>query len=114
MVDADRGVLAGYTPLKDPAVDSGFAGTDGALMCADHPGNRLHNVRRVRVYNTHATQILGVALLARGADPSTASFANSVKIPPGQVWAAAIDAKHRLVVIASAATTGYNYLVDDV
>lgn len=110
----EQGFNAAFTPLNNPVVGSGSVGTTSSLLVADHTGILPHNVRRVRIYNTHATQILGVYLADRGAVATGGIFSDSVQIPPGQVWSAAIVAARRLLVIGSGAGTTFNFLVDDV
>jgi hypothetical protein len=81
---------------------------------ADHPGNLPFNVRRVRIYNTSVSRTVGLCLVDRGSTPTAGVYAESIKIPPGQVYSVAVDATHRLLTIGSGASSTYNYAVDDV
>jgi hypothetical protein len=109
-----RGLYASYEPLEDPVTDVGSIGSTSALLLADHPGNLAHNVRRTRIVNTHATQNLGLCLLAKGADATTGSISHCILILANSMWSGAISANHRLCVIGSGPATTYSYMVSDV
>lgn len=114
MTTIDRGLLAAFAPVFDPKVGSSSVGTTSKQLVDDHPGNLEHNVRRLRIYNAHATQLLGVCLIHQFEDPTTLTMAGAVWIPPGQTWSSIIDWSHRLAVVASGAGTTYNYFCDDI
>ena len=110
----EKAFSAAFKPLQGPTVGDGTVGTTSALLTADHPGSSLFNVRRVRLFNTSATQIVGVILAARGATATGGALADAIKIPAGQVWAGSVSDDHRLLVIADAAGATYNFMVDDI
>lgn len=110
----DRGFSAAFVPLKDPVAGTDSVGTASKLLFTDHPGNMPHNVRRVRIVNTHATKVLGLYLADLGAAATGGVFANSIQILPGREWAYSVDAEHRLLIIGDSAGCTYNFFVDDI
>lgn len=92
----------GTTPTK---VDDRAAGTD-----------RTHT-RKIRLYNTHASQDLAWTVVDVGASaPSITADGSStdgVLVPAGTVMEFSIPANKSLYIVGSAASTSYNILIVD-
>lgn len=110
----DRGLMGSYQPLTRPYMNSGTVGTTSILACPDHPGNLQYNLRRVRIFNSHSSQILSLCLVDLGSDVTAGNNVVCIQIPPLQIYAQLIDAQERLLLIANAAGTGWNIMVSDI
>jgi hypothetical protein len=101
--------------LSPATCASGTVGTTSALLIADSTYDGIEMRRRVRVMNTHATQYLGVATIARGATATAETLAASYNVAPaGGVLDIVIGPLVRLAVVGGGAGTTYNVCVSDV
>lgn len=93
-----------------PTFSSTTVGTSATLAIADAASS--HGVRRVRLLNKHASNFLGLILLAAGATVS-GSLADSIQVGPGQALEIVVGANMRMALIASASSTDFNLAVHD-
>lgn len=113
--DMVRALVAGNLPIDTvPVSASSTVGVAPQDLLADILANLPHNTRRIRVVNTHATQIVSLILKAAGAAYAAETHLLGMQILAGQSLTIVVTSRIKVGIVGSAAGSTYNYTVSDV
>lgn len=113
---SDRALQAAFLPMG--ALVPGLVvtiGTTSAVLFTDLT-TTTYTIRRVRVYNSHATQTLALHLVPIGQAAASESVTSdgALVVGPGQSESFLVRADRRILVVGSAAATTFVAVTSDV
>lgn len=110
----ERALQGSLGPVNTvPTVVDGSVGTTSQLLTADSTADRKSGIRRVRLVNTHASNLLTLAIKAFGDAGTTYAVTDGMRILPGGEVNVVVSANLSLIIVASAASTTYNAVISD-
>lgn len=107
----ERSLQSAFTPLRHTSIPlNSTASATPALLTADLTGDQ---VRRVTIKNQHATQLIAVCFVARGASIAALTTASGYQLSPGQEFTFSVHSDTSIALVASGAATSFTALVSD-